>query len=32
MLTARKDRIVESMLWLTFFLLVGLVGGLRGWW
>jgi hypothetical protein len=28
----RKDLIVESLLWLTFFMSLGLVGGLRGWW
>lgn len=28
----RKDKIVESLLWFTLALLIGFVGGVRGWW
>jgi len=28
----RRDKIIESLLWFSLALLVGFVGGIRGWW
>ncbi len=29
---SRRSRLVETLLWIIVALLVGYVGGLRGWW
>lgn len=30
--SSRRDRLVTTLIWIMLMLLVGYVGGLRGWW